>query len=356
MNKKEMFSKLSRPSVNVKRILHITHRDADGYMPVALLTAMFKDAEITRAHVGHQTHDVEAMNAYLTNESTWQEFGFVFVTDMHISCEAAEYIVRNGHDRQIVMLDHHEKALPLNAYSFCCVSMTAPEDSFLYGWKAGRRCDESLDAARKSAGTSLLVDYLDTKFPEQRDRINGLRGYAELVSGYDTWDWVNMFNREPVYNTLNKFFWAVKGDAFVDKMCRQIGAGEPEELFTGDELEAIRKRDEEAAEYANSIIKYCAVVDCLLMGVNRKVAFVMANSFLQEVFSAMMDTYEADVYVVMTEKGLSLRTLNKELNLNTLAQCYGGGGHPGAAGIPLGTKLMESLVRCIFMGKEGGNE
>ena len=70
----------------------------------------------------------------------------------------------------------------------------------------------------------------------------------------------------------------------------------------------------------------------------------MATQHQRDVFDLLMKKYpNADIYAVMTESTISLRSSKEEIDLSKIAGLYGGGGHKGAAGFPITSDTFRKI-------------
>lgn len=80
------------------------------------------------------------------------------------------------------------------------------------------------------------------------------------------------------------------------------------------------------------------------------IAVVEANEVLHpsDVYDAVREKVEADVYVISYGRGFSLRSRDDEVDVLRVARSLGGGGHPRAAGARLTEKMSpERLARLV---------
>ena len=59
----------------------------------------------------------------------------------------------------------------------------------------------------------------------------------------------------------------------------------------------------------------------------------------------MKENYaDTDIYIINYGNGLSFRVTREDINIGQLVTLWGGGGHPGAAGVKIPGELIDNLV------------
>ena len=363
MTKEEMFKKLPKMDVGKEEysILNLTHTDADGYMPVAILKYCFGNSSVDALHFGYGMEDVEKVRDILMDENIWNAYDFVIMTDYSISMDLAEKLQTSEYATKFVLLDHHESGMNLNKYNFACVAKESPTDSFIYDW------NKKVNYGRYAAGTSLLVDYLEYVFASNGTYFPWweIEPLSERITGYDNWDWHRLFEDDSRYQLWTKIFWTIGGDNFVDYVLQKFSDMKniittkgvvpiDKQTFQGyfwegykpdkDILDAVRKAEKEAFAYAESRMPYSATFHKEFFKKVREIVFVMATQHQRDVFDLLMKKYpNADIYAVMTESTISLRSSKEEIDLSKIAGLYGGGGHKGAAGFPITSDTFRKI-------------
>lgn len=334
MNKKyaEAFREVAEISLK-DRILLLTHTDMDGAGPAILLRVLFPDLVVKHCSNAAMDRKIEDT---LTDPETGEQYDAVIICDISCSLETAERIDGNMSVKKVVLLDHHVTAMDLNRFDWAVVRPEVLEGSRF----------EKMGLAH-SSGTSLLYNYLedmglDEAFPDA--------GKAEelsfLVAGYDTWDWVKVFMGDlKFYNmqTLFEQYGITEFErVFAEKLInKQPFIGETEELL----LRVARNKKQAYLDAIESLVKTGHVE---MDGRTYNFTYVQSDLYTGDVYVQLRNLHpESDFYLLDYGKGVSLRT-DKDINLGALANQLGGGGHPGAAGIRIGTKLRLRILREIF--------
>ena len=197
MTREELFQKFDRRASLIKpdsKILLLTHNDLDGEGPALMLKSNFNNIEVK--HCSNGTMDNDILYA-ATNRIN--EFDYIFITDISCSKDTADLIAADPKiARKIFLLDHHSTAMYLNNYSFAIECANNPENSFTNKFYEGK------DTLGLSCGTSLMLDFLyNYNLIEPKENLEHL---AFNIETYDTWDWVNVFDKMEFPRNLNKLY------------------------------------------------------------------------------------------------------------------------------------------------------
>lgn len=123
---------------------------------------------------------------------------------------------KNNQDK-IFLLDHHKTAMWLNQYPFAVIETNNPEDSFSH---IGIRIIDLFNykgtgTSGNASATTLLYDFMlsvvsilnkKKHLPYDLESIKDdfLTEFCFYIGIYDTWDWVNIFNKQ-YDDSLNRF-------------------------------------------------------------------------------------------------------------------------------------------------------
>ena len=333
MTKNELFAKLPA-LLKDDKILLLTHTDMDGSGPVVLLKTLFKDVSVR--HCTNAAMSTAIRNAVFNSD----EFDKIVVCDISCTDEDAEIINKCRGRSKLVLLDHHLTAMGLNQYDWAIVQDRVPEDSY-------RAKYYSKEQNGSTSGTSLLYDYLEEcgfEFPNKAVA----ESIVNLIAGYDTWDWVNCFNSEPIYNDFNTLFTAYGAEIFEERCIEKIANG-------GETIDAADKlilRIEQA--------KIDAHLENAKRGVrsgNMKIeekyyscALLYTDKYLNPCFDMMQSLYpELDLYIINYGTGISVRT-GTDVNVGLLVKAVGGGGHAGAGGVKVDRDMLDAVTEKTLNG------
>lgn len=243
----------------------------------------------------------------------------IYITDLPIDNNAAEYINNNEELKaKIKHFDHHESEIN-SSYSFINEIIS----------KNGR----------KESAASLFYQYLLDSYPNNKILSNPLlETYINAVRTNDTSeeDWLSNNPSEDFLlgRKLTVLMSIIGREKFVNKfsnLFKNLGT----EIFTAEEIKMIKDKE----DYIAGHIKEC---DEHLIKMNvdgRDIGVVITNEFRSEVGNALSKKYpELDYILIVDEerKSFSFRTTRLDVNVFEIARsmCSTGGGHPRAAGMP----------------------
>ena len=341
MKKGEAFKKLYKLKKEDK-VLLLTHTDADGAGPAILLAAAGIQADVQ-----HCTN--AAMSAMIRravcSQETAVKYDVVIITD--ISCTDADAaIIDERKCVNTVLLDHHVSASTLNRYGWARVLSETLDDTI------SPPEDRKEQKREHSSGTSLLYDYLDFcglagDIPNQE-----LTSYlVHMITGYDTWDWMNAFAGDDAFKTANRLFWICGIDIYEERMTERLMDAGATSIYT--ETDGILFRIEEA--------KISNYLDMVRRGYHAGTlkkdegdySFVLcyAHDYLSDVFADMKRLYDVDLYIINTGTRLSIRTNRNDIDLGGMTKALGGGGHMGAGGVPIPEWRLNGLTEKVLKGE-----
>ncbi len=356
----QLFSKFEGKKERVReagKVLLVTHNDMDASGAVICLKEAFGRENVDVIRCSNAKMSMELRNA-VTNPEVADHYDFIFGCDISCNAEDAKEINRNPNKRKFILLDHHMTVDFLNQYPWAVVNDRILQDTdryrnyYVYN-------DVSLSDA-SSSGTSLMHDFLCQAMPEYAKKAKTnpvLNRIVEDVAAYDTWDWVNVFQKKYVEpDELDTLFKIYDADAFEEKMLDRIDSYDPKtydyELFDDMDrflLELEKKKVENFLQRAKGAIK---VGTLKLKDQYLKVAFTTETSYVQELFNYMRETIpDVDYYMINCGGVLSIRSTKPEMHAGKFAALYGGGGHQGAAGINVSWEDQTNYVAGLLHGE-----
>ena len=336
---RDLFDKLPCPCSN-DRVLLLTHNDLDGAGATILTKAVFKNANVINCSNGNMD---EMILQEVTSSTASEKYDLILICDISCGEETARIIDSTPNRPKLVLLDHHQTATDLNKYDWACVSEYMPSDSV-------RACDyKNMDNYKAmQSGTAWLYDFLcfhgllrdaNVRRPELLSR------FVQLVSEWDTWEWTNVFHDDES-KKLNSVFHLYDMKFFTIKMLRRLASNE-NSLFRIDDEELLEIEQTKIDAHLKSTAKNMYTCSIKLPN-DRKYSAVFCSTgkYISDVFEMMKNTYpDKDLYIICYGTGISIRTVNPEINAADIASRYEGGGHPGAAGFTVSKECQANFIR-----------
>lgn len=342
------FAKLPKATKKMKNILLLTHTDLDAVGAYVMIKLAYPNAEVQHWSNAMMSRIIKST---VMDDSTMARYDMVIACDISCSAEDAEIINRSKNKSKFVLLDHHDTANYLNKYSWALVQNDLIEDC--------DRVNMYPEGQGHSCGASLLYDYLvynglmPDEYKEQAKKV------AFIIACYDTWDWVNVFNKSEEVMDSYRFsllsrIWS--RDVYEKKLVENIINGA--ELYSHDdelllEVEKIRI-DATLAGVAKGIKTGNIRYDDKFYSV----VFVSETNYFTEVFDYMKEQYpNYDYYMIITPGKICIRAVNDNIHAGEFAARCGGGGHKGASGIDIPLKeqfdrLAKSLDAELFVDEK----
>lgn len=303
------------------KVFLISHiADADGVMPVILTDLTFENYDYKLLDI----KDVDTfMNESLDN-NLFDEYDKVFMTDLNISEELAKKINNSDFKEKFQVLDHHIDAINLNKYDF----------------------EKVVDEANgmKESGTSLYYKYLLTYYPNDLLNKNSVKYMVNLVRLGDTWEW-KKYNI-PEARDLSTILYYYGNEEFIDNY--KIFLRENNEFYFNKMENTLLKIDRYKKEDYINIMKDKVVIRDIN---GYKAGIVFAESYRSELGNELSEYYKDKIDFIMIinlNRSISFRCVKDNINLNEIANLFGGHGHQKAAGAPLKEDLYETLIDNVL--------
>jgi oligoribonuclease NrnB/cAMP/cGMP phosphodiesterase (DHH superfamily) len=321
-----------------------THNDLDGIGSAILAIDMFglDNVDVTYCKNPHDATEKVKEFWENINIDNYFDYDLIYITDISISDELAKHINETIDEKgfstsliedkpYIKLLDHHKTALNLNQYKFCTVDIG--------------------DNINLNCGTSLFWNELYLKTYTN----NIKQSFVELVRQYDTWLWKTHYNNNiPIqYNGL---LYILGRDKFIESILNKfneaqgnclehipISLNQTEILLL--DIENRNKNDYIANKNEELIIKQGQNV---LKNYTYGVCF--AEQFISELGNQLCELNPNIDFVVIikSNSGMSFRTIKDDVDVSSIAQIYGGGGHPKASGASIGDNVRDKIIDLIL--------
>lgn len=299
-----------------------THTDLDGIGCAVLAKLAFGDAvDITYCNYD----DINQKVRLYLNNITADE---CHITDISINEELAEEIDKTD-EMLIKLLDHHPTALNLNKFDWCEVKIENEEGI-------------------KTSGTELYYKWL-VKTGYLEDKLS-YRIIVETIRDYDTWRWASKGELGLVSKQFNDLFHIYGTDKFIEWCLDKIETNETNlnVLFSEQDKLILLMKEKEIHDYIMTKNKELIIHD--LCGYT--CGFVFADRFVSELGNTLCKMNPEIDMVAMIDivhNVISYRTIRGDIDLGKdIAKCFGGGGHPKAAGSQFDNSLKIKLIKDIF--------
>ncbi len=292
--------------------LIISHAsDIDGLTPPILISLFDNNIDIVFIE------PIELLK--VLNEPDVNKYQIIYITDLPIDDNAAEYINENEELKaKIKHFDHHESEIN-SKYSFINEIVAN-------------------NGIRESAA-SLFYQYLLGLYPNNKILTNPLlETYINAVRINDTSevDWLSDNPSEAFLlgRKLTVLMSMIGREKFITKFI-ELFKNSGKEMFTNEEIDMITKQEAYIANHINKCDK-----ELIRMKINKNEAgVVITTEFRSEVGNALSKKYPDLDYILIVDekrKSFSFRTIRPDINVFLIARslCSTGGGHPKAAGMP----------------------
>ena len=300
-----------------------THTDLDG-VGCAILAKLAFGEEVDISYCNYDDINENVMNYLNHNDDS---LSYIYITDILVNEEVAELLDKRG---GVVLLDHHPTALGLNKYSWCKVMV------------------EDLNGV-KTSGTKMFYHWLAMNgcLNEELETNEALSRFAELVRNYDTWRWSELGEEGVICKQVNDLLYLYGRDKFITWCISEIHDDVFPRLYSADEL-LLNTKQKEIDEYVEE--KNEQLFTSPMCG--RVCGFVFAEKYVSELGNRLCKMHPEIDYVAMIDMGsktVSYRTVKDDIDLGKdVAQLFGGGGHPKAAGSEFSVDVQFKTIEKIF--------
>lgn len=297
-----------------------THTDLDG-VGCAILAKLAFGEEVDISYCNYDDIDV-MVKEFITKENN---IDMCHITDIRIVDELANEIDEKFDN--FYVLDHHPTALYLNKYSWCTVTI------------------ENEETHIKTSGTEMYYHWLiDNGYLYESDVLSR---FAELVRNYDTWRWSELGEDGVICKQVNDLMYLYGRDRFITWCISEIHDDVFPRLYSADEL-LLNTKQKEIDEYVEE--KNEQLFTSPMCG--RVCGFVFAEKYVSELGNRLCKMHPEIDYVAMIDMGsktVSYRTVKDDIDLGKdVAQLFGGGGHPKAAGSEFSVDVQFKVIEKIF--------
>lgn len=280
----------------------------------------------------------EKVKEYINNKK-YLDYDITYITDISISKDLAEYIT-NYHPKEykegfnlsenFMLYDHHPTALNLNKYWWCNVEIT-------------------LGSKEKTSGTRMFYDYLKENgdlesYETTYERSINLCDFVEIVRRYDTWQW--KADNDLIPKQWNDLFDIMGRKDFIESILYRLTHYDILG-FSDFDLQLLKYRQREIDNYIESKDKELIIKDIL----GHRAGIIFGEQYHSEVGNRLSEIHpELDFIIIINiSKTISYRNIDNKINLGKdVAEIFGGGGHPNAAGSPISDEVRNKLIDKLF--------
>lgn len=286
-----------------------THTDLDGVGCSIIAKLFFGENNVDVVSTGYNNIDRKVQNFIYSKDI--KNYSLILITDISVKQELAEIIDKKA--KRVLLFDHHPTAMYLNKFDWCTVE---PE-----------RDNE------KICGTKLLYQYLVNIAKKKTN--SAIHSFVEIVNKYDTWLWKEKYNDiQP--KLLNDLFNLYGFQGFESNILKKLYSciNNELEVFSESEISILENNQANIDKYIKT---KCDNMHRKTLFINEEyyeVGIVFAENHISELGNRMCEIYpNIDFAMIITNfETISFRTVKADIDLSQIAEYYGGGGHPKAAG------------------------
>ena len=310
--KEEQERKAEEETVLENTVL-VSHRSClDGSAcAVVFLVAGGKRENIYFTQPSHEDSD-EVVDRCVENHT-----GPILVADVSISLSLAEKYDQRNTD--IVVLDHHKTATPLNKFDWC-----------------------EIEVENNRAGGMMLYDHLKTIIEQKnKHKAHTLRKFVEAVDDHDRW-----VHAQPCSKDLNTFHEIIEQEAFVDRFSKNTFVA-----LSDKEKYVVETYKEKCKRYVERKKRDVVFFTRIVQGRFVKIGVVEAGDNQSILGNAICSDPElgCDIAILCNGQSVSLRSgVDCLVDLSVVAKLNGGGGHFHAGGTSLGKVLGENFAEHTY--------
>lgn len=291
----------------------ITHTDLDGAGCEILFRAVFgDDTTIITADYGDVDDKVKGAVVNMAFDDK------LFITDINIKKETADFVNEYAQFMDIVLIDHHKTSTHLKDYRWCIINTD-----------------------NTACGTEMFGEFLrDGGFINVTDEY---RDFVRIVDDYDRW--IHLYPQSKKHNDL---FYLIGREDYVDRML-----ADPRIELSATELALLDVEEASKKRYLQSMRNkvYSVVVEYEQNGETKYInlPYCFAEKYTSELGNYLVEEIPIPVIAIinMKDKKVSLRSA-KYFDCSPIAKHYGGGGHPQACGFEIPMDNFDVILDKIF--------
>ncbi len=254
------------------------------------------------------------LESFLTSQEP-ANYEQIFITDLCPSDRILQKIAQNPTlTSKIKIFDHHQSSIDEMSRDYSFVTSIVK--------KEGATC----------CGTSLYYEYLvkETKSALLKKKI--ICEFVEKTRLHDTWEWkekndVDAFHLQTLFQVLGSYGYYYH---FYEKLRNQETF-----LYTNEEQNWIKEQEEKNQKEVESLAEDIITKTYQ----NYQVGIVLGNYSIRNNLATYLEEKNLDLDILMLiavdNQTVSFRALKENVEVRSLAEFYGGGGHEKAASCPI---------------------
>lgn len=293
--------------------------DLDGVTPVILFKILKQDFD-------YQLFEVDELSTFIFDKidtNYFDNYDEIIITDLGITKECAEKIIRSKYKNKFKLFDHHESHYYLNEYEFAKV--IEEHDNY------------------KECGTTLFYNYLISNYNSDILKKESVLLFVELVRENDTWQFTDLKDESFSLSSLFSFYGKEK---FIEIYTNFL-LEHKNFYFTKMELTILESLNRQKEDYLESMKD--KVIFKEIKGYN--IGFVFAELYRSELGNYLAEVYYDKVdfiAIINLARHISFRGKKLDRPANKFAEIYGGGGHPLACAMKFPDDLKDQIIDYIF--------
>lgn len=315
----------------MRNIKLFTHTDLDGVGCYIILRSLLPECEVNIDVEFVDNAEVNDKLMEFLNNPDHVQYCNVIISDISCNESVAERINEvNGDNPYISLHDHHQTAMWLNnKYPAWAEVTDDPELS----------------------GTSLIFELtqrfmsvigLDTSWIDD----SSYWLFARDVALWDTWHWKTFTEKNDAEN-LSSLLSLIGREEFIERMLDNLPNDRLIDYESMKLIEQDKKRCNTYIDEHDSEDLMVYFIDGYYFGI------VFGSEYTSKLGNTLNLRHSyLDGIIIVTDYGLSFRTIHDDVNVGELAKKFGGGGHQKAAGISFTEEHKKALLDLFFKNNQ----
>lgn len=329
------------------KIINFTHQDLDGVLCALSVQRYYGKENVDIVYCSYNTINKYVMDLLTTDEH--EKYGFIYITDISVSPETAEFI-ENNMKHKVILIDHHinTNTEHLNKYDWVTLQKNDPEDGLVTS--ACMMVYKHFYNRVVEMATPDEDGYFENEFEN-----SNLLHIIELGRDYDTWQWKDKNNI--MAKNLNTLCTMLGFERFLAECRHQVFMFDEYYCSFGIEPHLQLLLDLQA-EDVDRCLKTAEKNLYIKEYDDYKIGVYYGSEHVSEICNLLCDNHpELDAIMCINMKtGASIRTNRDDIHVGELAKKIGlphninGGGHAKASGVSLTNEFKEKFIDLLLGG------